>query len=405
LAHVNAAAQTFFDDETSLLSPARSARTGLDRACSIDDTPQRIAGRFGDLFYDIEDLAAEFRSYRDHLSYDPDRLEAVEERLNLLYRLKKKYLPRAGTGPSPEEDILAWKAEAEAELVSLKNIEENRDKLKDKIAGLEKDILARSAALTAKRREGAIKLASGITAILGRLGMPNASFAAAVLPRGRNAEGEKNASLVCGPWGADDVEFMISANAGEPLKELARIASGGELSRVMLAIKTMISDTPFGGPNGEPNNGPNGEPLNKPSGSFDSTPETLIFDEIDTGIGGEVAISVGEYLAQMGKRKQIFCVTHLAVIAVRCDNQFKVEKKVIPAEMNGQSSAGGQPNTGSQSNAGGQPDNNHDRTITTVTRLEFNERRQEIARMLAGGDGEAALAHADELLAKYKAGK
>jgi DNA repair protein RecN (Recombination protein N) len=165
--------------------------------------------------------------------------------------------------------------------------------------------------------------------------------------------------MVIGPWGVDEVEFMISANKGEPLKELARIASGGELSRVMLAIKTILSS----------------------SGDTGSSPQTLIFDEIDTGIGGEVALSVGEYLAQIGKQKQIFCVTHLASIAVRCDNHLKVEKKVIPGKNNGP-----------------------ERTITSVSRLAPGERRQEIARMLAGDDGKAALAHADELLAKYKRG-
>jgi DNA repair protein RecN (Recombination protein N) len=158
------------------------------------------------------------------------------------------------------------------------------------------------------------------------------------------------------------VEFMISANTGEPLKDLARIASGGELSRVMLAIKTILLD----------------------SSNIDAGAETLIFDEIDTGIGGEVALSVGEYLARIGKGKQMFCVTHLASIAVRADNHLKVEKKII--------SSGGA--------AGGD-----ERTITVVTQLKGLQRRQEIARMLAGDSGETALAHADELLAKYSGEK
>jgi len=155
---------------------------------------------------------------------------------------------------------------------------------------------------------------------------------------------------------------MISANTGEPLKELARIASGGELSRVMLAIKTIL--------------------LGSAAAGADSGAETLIFDEVDTGIGGEVALSVGEYLARIGtshdNRKQIFCVTHLASIAVRADNHLKVEKKVL--------------------NAGGV---SGERTVTEVSQLKGSARRQEIARMLAGDAGEVALAHADELLAKY----
>jgi DNA repair protein RecN (Recombination protein N) len=156
------------------------------------------------------------------------------------------------------------------------------------------------------------------------------------------------------------VEFLISANAGEPLKDLSRIASGGELSRVMLAVKTALLSRKGG------EAGP-GE---------DYSAETLVFDEIDTGIGGEVALSVGEYLGKIGEFKQIFCVTHLASIAVRADNHFLVEKKTVPGR-------------------GG------DRTLTTVTTLDGEEKRREIARMLAGDAGKAALAHADDLLKKY----
>jgi DNA repair protein RecN (Recombination protein N) len=168
-------------------------------------------------------------------------------------------------------------------------------------------------------------------------------------------------ALVCGPWGAEDVEFLISANTGEPLKDLARIASGGELSRVMLAIKTVLA-----GANAAGN---------------DASPETLVVDEIDTGIGGEVALAVGEYLVKIGGLKQIFCVTHLASIAVRADNHLRVEKKVV---------AGGP--------TGGE------RTLTQVSALGGEDRRQEIARMLAGDAGKAALAHADALLSKYGKG-
>ncbi|MDR0388490.1 MAG: DNA repair protein RecN, partial [Spirochaetaceae bacterium] len=132
----------------------------------------------------------------------------------------------------------------------------------------------------------------------------------------------------------------------EPVKDLSRIASGGELSRVMLAIKTILTGA--------------------------DTIETMIFDEIDTGIGGEVALSVGQYLAEIGRAKQIFCVTHLASIAVRADNHLMVAKKTDGS-----------------------------RTHTVVSALKPGERRAEIARMLAGGAGSAALAHADELLAKY----
>ena len=380
--HVNNAASALFDESESgesLLSLARRARTALDNAASVDASLTPTLKRLEDLYYEAEDLAAEFRRYRDNLSYDPERLEEVEERLSLLYKLKKKYRPARPQADgsdertySDEDGILVYKAEALAEIETLSGAEENQDKLKAEISRLEKDLAARASALSAKRTEGAKRLGGGITEILSRLGMPNAVFAAQVSSKGAgkesapnagNSVSEKGASLVCGPWGADDVEFMISANTGEPLKELARIASGGELSRVMLAIKTILCGSDAG------------------DTGMDAGAETMVFDEIDTGIGGEVALAVGEYLAQIGKGKQIFCVTHLASIAVRADNHFRVEKKVIDG-------GGG---TG--------------RTITEVSLLEPAERRQEIARMLAGDSGAAALAHADELLAKYGMGR
>jgi DNA repair protein RecN (Recombination protein N) len=361
---VSTASSAFFSGEASLLSLARRARAAMESAAAIDGDLAPLLKRMEDLYYEAEDLAGEIRGYEENLTYDPERLEAAEERLALLYKLKKKYSPAkpsAGLFPpgqaGDEWGILAWKEEALAEIEALGGAGENRDKLKAEIGRLEKDLSSRAAALSARRAEGAKRLGRGITGILARLGMPRAAFSAAVLAKkgaGRE-EGEK-ASLLCGPWGADDVEFMISANTGEPLKELARIASGGELSRVMLAVKTILS----GGDAAEQ----------------DLSADTLVFDEIDTGIGGEVALAVGEYLSRIGGGKQIFCVTHLASIAVRADNHFKVEKKVV---------------------SGG----NGDRTVTGVIRLEREERRQEIARMLAGDSGAAALAHADELLAKY----
>jgi DNA repair protein RecN (Recombination protein N) len=346
-AQVNAAAAALYDDEVSLLSQARRARGALDAAGGIDSSLEPLQKRLGDLYFEAEDLAEEFRSYRETLSYDPARLQEIEERLSLLYRLRKKYAPRPGQ--DPEEGILAYKEQAEAEIAEFSGIEENREKLKAEIGALEKNIGARSLALGARRKKAALALGEAITKILGRLGMPNARFFPALRPKGQGA-------LVLGPWGAEDVEFLISANTGEPLKDLSRIASGGELSRIMLAIKTALASADTQG--------------------NDVSPETLIFDEIDTGIGGEVALSVGEYLVRTGDRKQIFCVTHLASIAVRTARHYKVEKGVI-------SSGEGE------------------RTVTTVKVLGKNERRQEIARMLAGDAGNAALAHADDLLAKY----
>ena len=371
LVQINTASFSFFDDEVSLLSCAKSVKTSIDNASAIDADLMTISKKFESFYFEIEDIAKEFRSYQNRLNYDSARLEELEERLNLLYKLKKKYVPSKSLEKSSEEDIIAWKIEAENELLSLKNMEENRDKLKSDIAELEKEMAARSSSLSAKRREASKLLGKNITKILINLGMPNARFEATVSSKASEA-----ASLVCGPWGADDVEFMISANTGEPLKELTKIASGGELSRVMLAIKTILSKTKDSV--GIQDSIGSQDSIGQDSVEIqDSSPETLIFDEIDTGIGGEVAIFVGEYLSHIGNQKQIFCVTHLASIAVRCNNHLKVEKKVVKS-------------------------GNDSRTITTVTLLDRKQEREEIARMLAGDSGDAALAHADDLIAKYK---
>ncbi|MDR3170184.1 MAG: DNA repair protein RecN [Treponema sp.] len=334
--HINAAATVLFEDELSVLGLSRRVFTSLESAAVIDRELSALLKRMEDLYYEAEDLTEEVRSYRQGLRYDPERLEAVEARLALLYRLKKKY------GPD-EEAVLEYQARSEAEIEALAGAEENRDKLKSELVALEKELGSRAAAISAKRTAAAGDLSDRISGILANLGMPQARFSVSVEAKGPT---ETQASPCYGPWGADDVVFLISANTGEPLKELSRIASGGELSRIMLAIKTVLSEA--------------------------DTLETLVFDEIDTGIGGVVALAVGEYLARIGSLKQIFCVTHLASIAVRADNHLKVAKKT---------------------EAG--------RTITGVSLLQGDQRRQEIARMLAGDAGAAALAHADALLAKY----
>ena len=359
--YVNAALGTLSDSDSgsgSLLELARRSRAAMDSAAAIDNNLNPILKRMEDLYYEAEDLAAEFRDYRDSLSYDPSRLEAAEERLSLLYRLNKKYKC------SNEDDLLAYLNNAQIEIETLSGSEDNKEKIKADISRLEKDLTSRAAALSSKRKEAASRLSEGITEILSRLGMPKANFSVQVRIKTKdtdaNGSGEKK--LICGPWGSDDIEFMISANTGEPLKELARIASGGELSRVMLAIKTILCTVSTG---------------------KDHSADTLVFDEIDTGIGGEVALSVGEYLSRIGREKQILCVTHLASIAVRADNHLKVEKRIIEDKNSGKSG---------------------ERTITELILLDMEAKRQEIARMLAGDSGTAALAHADELILKYGTG-
>jgi DNA repair protein RecN (Recombination protein N) len=343
---IHTGAGFLMENENSVLSLARRVKNSLDSASSVDSSLGEIYRRFENLFYEAEDISSDFRIYKDNLSFDPQRLEEVNERLSTLFKLKKKYAKNSDNqGGNEEEKILNYKAHAVAEIQALNTAEENREKLKSQITWLENEIIAKAQNLRKKRTAACEKLSKLVSGILRHLGMPDACFNIDVIPKNQNGL----ASF--GPWGSEDIEFLISANAGEPLKDLARIASGGELSRVMLAIKTaLLSEGP-----------------NETEGV-----ETLIFDEIDTGIGGEVALKVGEYLAQIGKLLQIFCVTHLASIAVRADNHFKVEKRT---------------------EAG--------RTFTGIGPLSVDGRRKEIARMLAGDSGDAALAHADDLMLKY----
>ncbi|MDR2510227.1 MAG: DNA repair protein RecN [Spirochaetaceae bacterium] len=345
---VEAGARMLFEEELSVLSLSRKARASLESAAAIDDSLSVLEQRLSAMYFEADDIAREVRSYRESLSFDPDRLECVEQRLSFIYKLKKKYAKSAGidTSRSPEEAILAYKDEAESEIEALSVSEENREKLKTETAALEREIALMAKALTAKREAASGALSRKIAAVLFRLGMTGAGFAVRLEPKTENA-----GRLLLGPYGADDIEFLISANQGEPLKELARIASGGELSRVMLAIKSVLA----GG-----------------EADKDNSPGTLIFDEVDTGIGGEVAITVGEELYQIARRKQVFCITHLASIACRADHHLIVEK-----------TSDGQ------------------RTSTTVRELDRESRREEIARLLSGERGGAALAHADQLLSKY----
>lgn len=332
---VEGAAVLLYDQEESALPSIRKAMGLLQAASSVDGELESLSKRVVDLFYELEDAADQLRRYRDDLSYEPDRLEQVEERLQVLFKLKKKY-------GADEGAVLAYAESATEELSALERAGEDSRALERDIAGLEKDLARRAVKLSAERKDAAKELSEKVRGILTTLGMAAAVFEVAVRPKPQGTR-----SVTIGPHGADDVSFLISANPGEPPRDLVRIASGGELSRVMLALKTALAEA--------------------------DTVVTMVFDEIDAGIGGEVALAVGAHLKALAAKKQIFCITHLATIAARADNNMKVEKTTDGA-----------------------------RARTTVGRLEGSALRKELARMLAGDSaGDAALAHADALLAKF----
>jgi DNA repair protein RecN (Recombination protein N) len=345
---VESACDAFCDATSGALAQTRKTHSALGAACALDAELSALDGRLAELFYEAEDIARELKQYREALCFDPGRLEVVEERLAFIGKLKKKYVKDEGRAAAPEDAILAYKAEAEAEIDALSRSEENREKTRAEIAALEKTIFERSRVLSARRAAAGADLSARVSAILARLGMPAAAFSVSLARKGA-AAGLDGQNVVLGPYGADDVEFLFTANQGEGARELARIASGGELSRVMLAIKTAL--------------------VTGVEGAGEQSADTLVFDEIDTGIGGEVAGAVGDYLVKIGEVKQIFCVTHLAVIAAKAHNHLKVEK----------------------TQSGG-------RTITQMRALKPEERQAEIARMLSGSASGAALVHAGELL-------
>ena len=317
------------------LSQLRTARGAMETATSIDERLADAARRLEDLFFELEDVGEVVRDHRNSIEFTPERLGQVEDRLALIHRLEKKY-------GSTIEEVLAYYEEASAQLAGFETWEEDKEKLRAEIREREQAVLKLAGELSAKRKEAASRLAERILASIRVLGMPKTKFEVSVTPR----TGENGRSS-CGPHGIDVVRFVISPNPGEPLKPLSEIASGGELSRVMLAIKSALAgDDPIG---------------------------CMVFDEIDTGIGGEVAVAVGEHLHDLGTRRQILCITHLASIAARADHHIKVHK----LERSG-------------------------RTVTDVTTVRGDDRVDEIARMLAGDrTGAASRHHAEELLGKY----
>ena len=317
----------------------RQARARMAEAQQVDPALATLSKQLDNIFYELEDFTEGLGRHRAGVLYDPDRLEQVEERLDLIRRLEKKY------GGSIEA-VLQYVEDSLKELESFDNTEEDREALEGEIAVLEGRLKQQGALLSERRMQAADGLQGEIEEELRQLGMPKVHFQ--VLLQDRVNEAGK---LVYTPAGKDRIEFLISPNLGEPFRRLAQIASGGELSRIMLAIKSALS-------------------------ASDSV-DTLIFDEIDAGIGGEVALSVGERLKRLSARKQVLCVTHLATIAVRADTHLKVEKTT-----------------------------RNQRTVTEIEAVVGDSRREEIARMLAGDrKGDTSLRHAEELLNRYGAGR
>jgi DNA repair protein RecN (Recombination protein N) len=269
--------------------------TALQR---IDDSTAGIVQLAESINYQIEDLSGQLQTYVEEIEFSPERLNDVEERLGLIYSLKRKY------GDSIE-DILAFGEQAEKELNSISHTEDRIEELQEEVEGLRRSVGELAAQLSEKRAEAGDRLAQGVENELQELGMDRTQFKVN-LERTPNPNGVYvgEETFICDENGIDQVEFLISPNPGEPLKPMARIASGGETSRLMLALKAVLAQA-------------------------DETP-TLIFDEIDQGIGGRVGGVVGRKLWGLAHEAghQVLCVTHLAQIAAFSDRHYRVQKQM-----------------------------------------------------------------------------
>jgi DNA repair protein RecN (Recombination protein N) len=328
LGRLNELAETaysaLYGAEGSCMERLSSIISKVKEMSSIDHSVSPVLNMLESAFPSIEDAAVSLRGYRDKYDFEPERLSGVEDRLDLLRKLEKKY----GEGI---ENIIGYRDDAERELKGLEHIDERLDALEADLNAKEVMLLNAAGSLSDKRKNAAQKMEALIRTELKDLAFSNAEFMIDIKKEAISAHG------------MDRVEFLFSANPGEPPKPLLKIASGGELSRVMLALKSILAD-------------------------FDSIP-VLIFDEVDAGIGGKTAERVGKKLKAIANKHQVLCTTHLPQIASMGDYHLKTEK--------GQRG---------------------ERVYVEVKELTGNERLNEIARMLSGKITEVSLKHAKELI-------
>jgi DNA repair protein RecN (Recombination protein N) len=321
----NDAFERLYGGDGAILGQLRRISSTITELATIDPALQGAATTLEGSFLQLEDAAITLRNYASRIEADPAMLQHIDDRLDLIGRLKKKYAQDIAA-------ILDYKTTIDAELKSLGDLQHNREELEAAYAEAQEQLKTLGAALTQARKTGAVQLKTVLEAEVHELAMKGAIIEPQLEPLA-----EPRSS------GCEKVEFLFSPNPGETPKPLARIASGGELSRLMLAIKQVLPD---------------------------SDVPTLIFDEVDTGISGATSELVGRKLANVAARQQVLCITHLPQVAVFADQQLRVEKLI---------------------EAG--------RTATRVRELAWHERPHEVARMLAGTTvSESALKHAAEML-------
>ena len=310
------------DGAAALMAQAERA---MGKIARYDDSLASLHERIKDLMYQVQDAAEELRDVRDRFSYSADELEQIESRLDVIHRLRRKYGATCA-------DILDFLERAKQELDQIEFADDHMERLKKQLHTAQKQAVSAAEVLRGARKQAAADMTSRILEELRQLDMPKVQFECVF------TETELSSN------GADSVAFYMSANAGEALKPMSKVASGGELARIMLAMKNVLAEK-------------------------DSV-ATLIFDEVDTGVSGRAAQKVAEKLLSVASNKQVLCVTHLPQIAALADTHLLISK----AERSG-------------------------RTYTSVTPLDLDGRKAELARIIGGTNiTETTLKSAEEML-------
>lgn len=313
------------DSGGGALSALRQAQDALGGVRHLDDAFGQLYERLGEAYSEVYDIAATVEDKRGELDVSPGELDRVESRMDLLYRLKKKY-------GATVEDMLDYQARCEAELAQIEDAGDTLVRLEQALSKAEKEARQAAQALSDARKAAADRLTAQILTELQQLDMGKIRFAVDFAEKPLDSDG------------MDAVRFLMSANVGEDLRPIHKIASGGELARIMLAMKNVLSEQDHVG--------------------------TMVFDEVDTGVSGRAAQKVAEKMARISRRKQVLCVTHLPQLAAMADTHFSVEK----GERGG-------------------------RTYTEVRRLDREQRRRELARLTGGSHvSQTMLDGAEELL-------
>ena len=302
------------DDSVGAVALIGDAEYALNGVRRVSDDLDALTGKLSELRFAADDLAEQVRDLRDSFDFTPGELDEVENRLDVIFRLRKKY-------GNTVEEMLEYLAQCQKELAQMQDSDDTLLRLEKKLADAKKKALECGGRLSEQRKMTAVTMQERIQNELAQLDMPKVRFSVEFAPK--DCQDGMDAT------GLDQVRFLMSANVGEDLKPIAKVASGGELARIMLAMKSVLAEN--------------------------DDVSTLIFDEVDTGVSGRAARKVAEKMADIAGSKQVLCVTHLPQIAAMADTHFSVEK----GERDG-------------------------RTFTQVERLSDERRREELARLTGG---------------------